>query len=442
MNAAALRRSLSTVAAFAAAISTVAIGGQSAFAAPPLPEIRLSSQNAVPRCVTPERLMAFLKQRNRNLDPRFRNIAAFYKRHGEAWAVRWDYAFFQMAIETNFLTYRQPNGRMGDVNPRQNNFAGIGTTGGGVPGDSFPDVSTGVLGQIQHLVVYSGEWVDRPVAQRTALKQQHILDISRKLNRPVRFSDLAKRWAVDPKYANSIEWVASRFRAEYCKGRAAPQEAEVLPWQQRPGRGADATTGKTKKTNAADASRPSKASTPKSDAKPAPEPAPRKVAEVSVMPAPTPAQAAGVTSSSAADHSGERLALFSPAAALSDVTVPNNTRRDEPQDMPVKAPMAVAGASVGGFLVKDKPAFPPPSGLGVKPTRCVVKMARYGGETTVLVKSPEGADVHYIAVSVLDGFEDNMIKNFLASRPEGGEVLGTFPSRDAAVVQARRHCPD
>ena len=103
--------------------------------------------------------------------------------------------------------------------------------------------------------------------------------------------------------------------------------------------------------------------------------------------------------------------------------------------------MAVAGSSVGGFLMADKPAFRPPSGLGVKPGRCVVETARYGGETTVLVKSPQGADVHFIALSVLDGFEDSMTKSFLDSRPEDGEVLGTFPSRDAALVQARRLCP-
>ncbi len=51
--------------------------------------------------------------------------------------------------------------------PKQNNFAGLGTTGGGVPGDSYPDVNTGVLAQIQHLVVYSGERIDEPVGART-----------------------------------------------------------------------------------------------------------------------------------------------------------------------------------------------------------------------------------------------------------------------------------
>ena len=127
--------------------------------------------------MTPKRLMAFIKTRNSNLDPRFADIASLYKRHGEIWHVRWDYAFFQMAVETNFLTYRKGNGGWGDVNPKQNNFAGLGTTGGGVPGDSYPDVNTGVLAQIQHLVVYSGERINEPVGARTKLKQDDILEI-------------------------------------------------------------------------------------------------------------------------------------------------------------------------------------------------------------------------------------------------------------------------
>ena len=37
----------------------------------------------------------------------------------------------------------------------QYNFAGIGTTGGGVPGNSYPDVRTGIRAQIQHLKAYA-----------------------------------------------------------------------------------------------------------------------------------------------------------------------------------------------------------------------------------------------------------------------------------------------
>lgn len=489
----------------------IAVGALPAHAAPTLPEIRLSAHNAMPVCVTPERLMAFLKRRNDHLNPRFRDIAAYYKKHGEAWGVRWDYAFFQMAIETNFLTYRAPSGRMGDVDPKQNNFAGIGTTGGGVPGDSFPDVSTGVLGQIQHLVVYSGEMIPNPVAPRTQLKQEHILAKSRELNRQVRFSDLAGRWAADRQYGGSIEWVAERFRMESCKGRAAPQAQETLPWKQPAADGARAAAPAAKAIAVADVrptvgtawSRDQKASpakkaqpaeakaatavakAPKADVKPPAKdqgPAPDAKSEV-------PAAGVAETTSTGAAPEAETpgFALFSPPAALADVKVPGPkpekivpekpaaASKAEPaklrqklsetvagppppaadavmqpltsaaaQEPQMETPKAVSGKTVAGFMLggTGKLDYLPPSGLGVKPGRCVIESARYGGETTVLVKAPEGDDTHYVALSVLDGFEDSMTKTFLASRAQGGEVLGVFPSRDEALAKARGFCPD
>jgi hypothetical protein len=161
-------------------------------------------------------------ERTRNLDPRFRDIARYYKQHGEALRIRWDYAFYQMLLETNYLSYKTGSGRWGDVDPRQNNFAGIGTTGGGVPGDSFPDVSTGVLAQMQHLIAYSGERVASPLAPRTREKQDEIIGLSLALHRPVRFSDLTNRWAKDRNYAKSIEWVAERYRQANCTAAGEP----------------------------------------------------------------------------------------------------------------------------------------------------------------------------------------------------------------------------
>jgi hypothetical protein len=189
---------------------------------PKLPEIRLSSGQTVPACVTPSRLMRHVLERTRDLRPAFRDIARYYQQHGEALRVRWDYAFFQMLLETNYLSYRTGSGRWGDVDPTQNNFAGIGTTGGGVPGDSFPDVSTGVLAQMQHLVAYSGERVNNPLAPRTRAKQEDIIQQSAALGRSVRFDDLTNRWAADRNYASSIEWVAERYRQANCTTSGEP----------------------------------------------------------------------------------------------------------------------------------------------------------------------------------------------------------------------------
>ena len=43
----------------------------------------------------------------------------------------------------------------GDASAGQFNFSGLGTTGGGVAGNSFPDVRTGIRAQVQHLKAYA-----------------------------------------------------------------------------------------------------------------------------------------------------------------------------------------------------------------------------------------------------------------------------------------------
>ena len=43
----------------------------------------------------------------------------------------------------------------GSVKIQQFNFAGLGATGGGSSGASFPDVRTGIRAQIQHLKAYA-----------------------------------------------------------------------------------------------------------------------------------------------------------------------------------------------------------------------------------------------------------------------------------------------
>jgi hypothetical protein len=215
----------------AAGLGAALLALVAATAADAAPPIRTSATNRVPECATPERLMAFLTERNTSLDPRFRDIARWYKYYGDAYAVRWDYAFFQMLVETNYLQFRRPDGTPGDVTIHQNNFAGIGTTGGGVPGDSFPSVGMGVLGQIQHLVVYSGQRVADPVAPRTRLKQNDILSASAPImgRRPLTFQDLSGRWAKDRRYGNTIDGVANLFGERFCTGAPAPTEAHRAP---------------------------------------------------------------------------------------------------------------------------------------------------------------------------------------------------------------------
>jgi len=62
--------------------------------------------------------------------------------------VRGDMAFAQSCLETGNFTFK------GDVKYTQNNFAGIGATGG-VPGCNFSSIEEGILAQAQHLKTYA-----------------------------------------------------------------------------------------------------------------------------------------------------------------------------------------------------------------------------------------------------------------------------------------------
>lgn len=376
-----------------------------------LPEIRTSAANPVPACVTPDRLMSFVKSRNGALSPRYKDIAKHYKTFGEAWRVRWDYAFYQMAVETNFLSYRQPNGRMGDVDPAQNNFAGIGTTGGGVPGDSFPDVKTGVHAQIQHLVVYSGERLAAPIAPRTQLKQDVILKASLELNRPVRFNDLARRWAVDRNYDKSIEWVAGMYRSRFCTGRQAEAPAAPQPAAQQP-RAISA-------------------------AEPVP-PAPKQITAASHPAVRTIWSREGGGTGTASNVKAAAAPSLADTPAAPPPTTESIPR--EQSNLVLTAGSAAEAATAAPPAGFD-PARTPPAGLGAGALSCSISAASYGGTRSVLIKSPDGDHVRYTALSVIAGFERSMTDNFIKARAPKGTAIGEFDTREAALDMAHTLCP-
>lgn len=72
-----------------------------------------------------------------------------YYEEATAEGVRPEVAFVQTMKETGWLQFG------GDASIEQFNFAGLGTTGDGVPGNSYPDVRTGIRAQIQHLKAYA-----------------------------------------------------------------------------------------------------------------------------------------------------------------------------------------------------------------------------------------------------------------------------------------------
>src|SRR5215470_6790951 len=219
--------------------------GAAAAGATPLPPIVADADNSVPQCVTPVALMRFVADRNAQhqpplkIDSRFEDIASVYQSIGQCVArppqkcvsVRWDYAFFQMLIETNYLTFLRPSGAPASVVPSDNNFAGVGAAISGKPGERFKDVDTGVLAHLQHVLMYSTTRIPEPVAWRTRQVQDYVQEAMRRLHRPVTYSDLAREWTGSDKnsYAADMQRMAEKYASRYCREAALkPNVSQAL----------------------------------------------------------------------------------------------------------------------------------------------------------------------------------------------------------------------
>ena len=95
--------------------------------------------------------VALIKQNN----PKVRlacsveELVDIYWRESEREDIRPDLALAQSIVETGTYAYG------GDVQHNQNNFCGLGTTGGGVKGATFKTPELGVRAHIQHLLAYT-----------------------------------------------------------------------------------------------------------------------------------------------------------------------------------------------------------------------------------------------------------------------------------------------
>ena len=80
-----------------------------------------------------------------------KQFAKIYVEECKAENIKPEVAFAQCMLETGWLTFR------GDVSITQYNFAGLGATGGGVPGNSFGTIRKGIRAHIQHLKAYASK---------------------------------------------------------------------------------------------------------------------------------------------------------------------------------------------------------------------------------------------------------------------------------------------
>lgn len=100
---------------------------------------------------TQEQMVRFILSRNPNpkINCSVEDLVRYYYEEGELEGIRPDIALCQSIKETGTWNYG------GDVVPEQNNYCGLGTTGGGVKGAYFPTPQIGARAHIQHLLVYA-----------------------------------------------------------------------------------------------------------------------------------------------------------------------------------------------------------------------------------------------------------------------------------------------
>jgi N-acetylmuramoyl-L-alanine amidase len=143
-------------------------------------------------------LMMFLKANNDQALNQFPDIPKLYREEGTLEGVNYDIAFCQMCLETNFLRFG------GDVKSLQNNFAGLGATGGGAQGAAFPSARVGVRAQIQHLKAYAST---EPILQE--IVDPRFRFVTRGVAPLV--SQLSGRWAADLQYGDKIMAILRRL---------------------------------------------------------------------------------------------------------------------------------------------------------------------------------------------------------------------------------------
>jgi len=119
-------------------------------------------------------------------------LAHIYIYEAETEGINSDIAFCQMVHETDYLRFTE------DVQPGQNNFCGLGATGRGEPGLSFPSVEIGIRAHIQHLKAYANA---RPL--RKKLVDPRFDRVNRAEAPYIEY--LTGTWATDPHYGVKLK---------------------------------------------------------------------------------------------------------------------------------------------------------------------------------------------------------------------------------------------
>lgn len=383
---------LSRSAVYILAAATAALCSP-AFAAS-LPAIKTTASNQVPACTTPGRLGSFLKSRHPSLNKRFDDIAMYYMRHGEDLGIRWDMAFYQMVVETNTLRYT------GDVDADQNNFAGLGATGGGVKGERFSSVSDGVRAHLEHVLMYTGTYIDNPVAERTRKVQEWkiLVPFRRSIRGPITFTHLGRKWApVDRGYSDDIKAISDAFLRSFCNSPDPRPELVALA------RG-------------------------------------NRASDVANKQASTSAPTIEVVQKPKLDTSKQRSALG--AGSLIGLSQSAKTAQEMADSKTPTVINAVDDQKQDAKTIKTAMAGSQAKELKPVAGKCRVWTASYGGAKAIIIKATGKGMTNFTVLDVHAGKEKREANAYIAAYAKGGTTIGEFASPAAALDKAFELCPE
>jgi len=435
-----------------------------------LPEVKVSATNAVPACATPGRLMAYVRMRNPNVSDRFDGVATEYMRHGEELGIRWDMAFFQMILETGALSYT------GDVRADQNNFAGLGAAGRGKHGERFADISSGVKAHLQHLLMYAGEHIDDPVADRTRKVQEWgvLTDWQSSISGPMTFSLIAQQWAPGARtYSSDIATISEGFYNSVCnapdprpelvqearKGREPKPDTQVAAAATEAGTDADAaTTAVAEPLPGAQIAQRTIEEERNEDRQRAALGAPsvmldavaetaKPAAEQKAATAPPPAQGSAAvtlinptnpTAATATKDATETKADANPTATETKADGSPAVAETKADGGEGAKGADIQTASVAGAAATQL-KLPPPA---KSTTTCKVWTASYGGQRAVLIRATTQGTVNYTVLDVNETSEKREVDAYIAAYAKGGERVGAFANQTQALDKAFELCPE
>jgi hypothetical protein len=145
---------------------------------------------------------------------------------------------------------------------------------------------------------------------------------------------------------------------------------------------------------------------------------------------------------SAALHAPEERPVEEPAPAVVSIPITAAIESRTPALPALEEPVdARAFAFAPALNLAELSPSQQPKPAPITTGACRVLAASYGGKKTLLVRTQAGAETHYTALTVLDGFEASMFQNFVKAHAPGGASLGEYETKDAALAKAKELCP-